>query len=60
MTTKQLIENVIEARAAEIAEFVSMDMPLEWAIEYVKNSTTLSPKSIEQVIIRAKEIIESR
>jgi hypothetical protein len=56
----QLINNTVEARAKEIVEFVTLeDMSIDWAIEYVKNSTTLSPQSMERVIARAKEMIEA-
>ena len=60
MTTQQLIQNVIQARAKEIVDFVEMDMPMEWAVEYVKNSTTLSAQSLDQAVALAKETIEAR
>ena len=47
---QQLISNVITKRAKEIIELVSMDMDVEWAINYVKNSTSLSAQSMEKVI----------
>lgn len=54
---QQIVNNVIQARAKQIVELVNMDMSLEWAIEQVKNSTTLSAKSMDRVISLAKEMI---
>jgi hypothetical protein len=50
MTTQNIIQNVITARAKEIVNYVEMGMDLEWAIDMVKSSTTLGPQSMEQVI----------
>lgn len=61
MTNQQrLIQDIIQSRAKEIVDFVEMDMPLDWAIEYVKNSTALSAQSLEQVVALVKEMIEEK
>lgn len=58
---QQLVNSVIAARAKEIIEFVEMDMPVEWAIEYVRNSTTLSAQSMEKVVeLVSEEIREAK